>query len=160
MTPLVLIFVAIQLAVNLLNSLMTTLSNIVQQLLQERVSNRVQLLILEKANTLDLAFFENSEFYDKLRRAAEQANYKPVMIIAELFDLVRTVVTLASMLFLLLQLAWWLALVAIVAPIPAFFAGSRYGWQGYQMMRHQSPERRKQWYLNMVMTMDDFNKEI
>lgn len=158
-TP-VLVFVILQLAVAILDRLLSTLSNIVQQLLQERVSNRVQLLILEKANTLDLAFFENSEFYDKLRRAAEESNYKPVMMIAELFDLVRTFVTLASMLFLLLQLAWWLALVAIVAPIPAFFAGSRYGWQGYQMMRRQSPERRKQWYLNMVMTVDDFNKEI
>src|SRR5712692_8694683 len=122
--------VGLQFAVALLSNLLSSLSNIVQQLLQERVSNRVQLLILEKANTLDMAYFENPEFYDKMRQAADQSTYQPVSMISQLFDLVRTVVTLASMLFLLLQLAWWLSLVAIVAPIPAFFAGSRYGWRG------------------------------
>src|SRR6185312_10943450 len=79
--------VGLQLAVGLLDRFLTTLNNIVQQLLQELVANRVQLLILEKANTLDLAFFENPEFYDKLRHAAEEATYKPVSMISQTFDL-------------------------------------------------------------------------
>ncbi len=99
--------VGLQLAVALLSNLLSTLSNIVQQLLQEQVSNRVQVLILEKSNTLDLAFFENPEFYDKLRQAADQSTYQPVSMISQTFDLFRTTVTLLSMIFLLLQLAWW-----------------------------------------------------
>ena len=148
-TTMVWVFVGLQLAVALLDRLLSTLSNIVQQLLQDRVSSRVQILILEKANTLDLAFFEDSEFYDKLRHAAEEANYKPVTMISQTFDLGRTLVTLFSMLFLLLQLAWWLALIAIVVPIPAFIANSHYGWRGYQLMRRQSPERRQMLYFNI-----------
>ncbi len=159
-TTLVWIFVALQLAVNLLNSLMTTLSNIVQQLLQEKVSNRVQLLILEKANTLDLAFFEDAEFYDKLRRASDEANYKPVQMISQTFDLVRSLITLFSMILLLVQLAWWLAVVVLVLPVPSFIANSRYGWIGYYRMRRESPERRKMMYYNQVMTHDHYNKEI
>src|SRR6266568_3451711 len=152
--------VGLQLAIGLVDRLLSTLSNITQQLLQERVSNRVQLLILEKANSLDLAFFENPEFYDKLRRASEESNYKPVMMIAQTFDLGRTIITLFSMLFLLLQLAWWLAVVALIVPIPSFIAGTRYGWWGYQQMRRQSPERRRIFYFNNVMTFDSFNKEV
>ena len=72
----------------------------------------------------------------------------------------RTLVTLFSMIFLLLHLAWWLALIAIVVPFPAFIASSRYGWRGYQLMRRQSPERRQMLYFTNVMTIDDFNKEI
>lgn len=152
--------VILQLAIGLGDRLTSMLSNIVQQLLQDRVSNQVQFLILEKANSLDLAFFENPEFYNKLRRAAEEANYKPVMMISQTFDLMRSVITLCSMVFLLLQLAWWLALIAVVVPIPSFIASSRYGWIGYQRMRRQSPERRQLYYFNTVMTYDDFNKEI
>src|SRR6266700_1029411 len=144
-TTMVWVFVGLQLVVNLLNQLFSTLSNIVQQLLQEKVSNRVQLLVLEKANTLDLSFFENAEFYDKLRRASEEANYKPVNMVSQTFDLARSIITLISMLGLLVQLAWWLALVALVMPLPSFVASTRYGWRGYQMMRRQSPERRKMW---------------
>ena len=41
-----------------------------------------------------------------------------------------------------------LAVVALIAPIPAFIASTRYGWQGYQMMRRQSPVRRMMGYYN------------
>ncbi len=150
----------LQLAIGLLDRLLSTLSNIVQQLLQDRVADQVQFLILQKANSLDLAFFENPEFYDKLRRAAEEANYKPVMMISQTFDLARAIITLISMVFLLFQLAWWLAVVALIVPIPSFIASSRYGWIGYHRRRRQSPERRQMHYFNMVMTIDDFNKEV
>ena len=156
----VLWYVGAQLVVSVLDRLLSTLSKIVQQLLQDRVSTRVQLLILEKANTLDLAYFEDSEFYDKLRRAADEATYKPVLIISQTFELVQTVITLFSMILLLMQLAWWLAVVALVVPIPSFIASSRYGWMGYVRMRRESPERRKMYYFNRLMTDDDYNKEI
>src|SRR5437660_1839355 len=152
--------VGLQLAVLLFSNLLSTLSNIVQQLLQEQVSNRVQLLILEKADTLDLAFFENPEFYDKLRQAADQSTYQPVSMISQTFDLFRTTVTLLSMIFLLLQLAWWLAIVALIVPIPAFISSIHYGWRGFLRMRRQSPERRLMDYFNRLMTVDTYNKEI
>jgi ATP-binding cassette, subfamily B, bacterial len=157
---LVWIFVGAQLVVNLLQSLLSTLSNIAQQLLQERVANRVQLMVLEKANTLDLAFFEDSEFYDKLRNASDESVYKPMQMISQLFDFAKTVVTLVSMLFLLLQLAWWLAVLSLLMPIPSFISSSRYGWRNYLRMRRESPERRKLLYLNRLMTTDTYNKEI
>ncbi len=152
--------VGLQLAVALLSNLLGTFSNIVQQLLQEQVSNRVQLLILEKADTLDLAFFENPEFYDKLRQAADQSTYQPVSMISQTFDLFRTTVTLLSMIFLLLQLAWWLAIVSLIVPIPAFISSLHYGWRGFLRMRRQSPERRLMDYFNRLMTVDTYNKEI
>src|SRR5215831_19421776 len=105
--------IALQLAVALLSSLLSNVSNIVQQLLQEQVSNRVQLEILKKANTLDLAFFENPEFYDKMRQATNQSTYQPVSMISQTFGFGQTIVTLASLIFLLVHLAWWLAIVAL-----------------------------------------------
>ncbi len=152
--------VGLQLAAGLISNLLSTLSNTVQQLLQERVSNRVQFLVLEKSNTLDLAFFENPEFYDKLRNATDQSTYQPTSMVSQTFGLVQTLVTLFSMLFLLLGLAWWLAIIALIVPIPSFIASSRYGWRGYQLMRRQSPERRLMAYFNQLMTTDRYTKEI
>jgi ATP-binding cassette, subfamily B, bacterial len=152
--------ISLQLAITLLSSLLSNLSNIVQQLLQEQVSNRVQLEIVKKANTLDLAFFENPEFYDKMRQATNQSTYQPVSMISQTFDLGRTTVTLFSLIFLLTHLAWWLAIVALVVPIPAFFSSTRYGWRGYQLMRRQSPERRLMAYFVTLMTTDTYNKEV
>ncbi len=153
-------YVIAQLVVGLVQSLLSTVSNIVQQLLQERIGNRVQSMILRKADTLDLAFFEDPEFYDKLRNATDESVYKPMQMISQLFDFVKTVVTLFSMLALLLSLAWWLAVIALLMPIPSFISSSRYGWRGYHKMRRQSPERRRMLYLVRLMTTDTYNKEI
>ncbi|GCF09687.1 ABC transporter ATP-binding protein [Dictyobacter arantiisoli] len=136
------------------------MNTISQSLLQDQVANHIQLSILHKANTLDLSFFENTEFYDKLRHAREETNYKPVILVSEIFDTARTLITLVSMLILLLQLAWWLMLVAFIIPIPSFIASSRYGWRRYRRMRAEAPERRKMWYLTHVLTVDDYNKEV
>jgi len=152
--------VGLQLGIVLVGNLLSTLSNVVQQLLQEKVSNRVQLLILEKADTLDLAFFENPEFYDKMRQAADQSTYQPVSMISQTFSLFQTTVTMLSMIFLLLQLSWWLAIVALIVPIPAFFSSIHYGWRGFQRKRWQSPERRVMDYFTRLLTVDTYNKEI
>ncbi len=152
--------VGLQLGIVLLSDLLSTCSSIAQHLLQERVSNHVQFLIMEKSNSLDLAFFEDSEFYDRLRQATSQSGTQVLAMISQTFDLCRTTVTLFSMIFLLLHLAWWLAIVAIIAPIPAFISNTRYGWDGYQLMRRQSPLRRLMLYFGALMTTDTYNKEI
>lgn len=152
--------IILQVGIALFSSLLSTLSNITQQILQEKVSNRVQFMILEKSNTLDLAYFENPEFYDKMRRAADQSTYQPVTMVSQTFGLCQTAITMFSMIFLLTRLAWWLAIVSLLVPIPAFFSSIRYGWRGYQRMRRQSPERRVMQYFNMLMTTDTYNKEV
>lgn len=159
-TAVVIWFVAAQFGVQGLSSLFQTLSNIVQQLLQEKVSYSVQLMVMEKANTLDLAFFEDARFYDSLQQAQREAATRPISMISQTFGLGRTLVTLLSMIVVLTHLAWWIAILALVAPIPAFFANMKYGWWGYQMMRRQSPLRREMAYYNDLLTSDRYNKEI
>lgn len=152
--------ISLQLGIMLCSGLLSTLSSIVQQLLQEQVSNQVQLEILKKAGTLDLAFFENPESYDKIRQATNQSSYQPTTMITQTFGLGQALITLTSLLFLLFHLAWWLALIALLTPLPAFFFSASYGWRGYQLMRHQSPEHRLMNYFTMLMTTDIYNKEI
>ncbi len=152
--------IGLQLGMSLLSSMINTFSNVTQSLLQEQVSNRVQLEVLRHASLLDLAYFENPESYDKIRQATNQASYQPTNMISQIFGLGQSLVTLASLLFLLLHLAWWLALIALLTPIPAFAFNVRFGWKGYRLMRYQSPERRLMAYFSMLLTTDTYNKEI
>ena len=152
--------VCLQLAVNLFDRTCMRVGFILQQLLQDRVAEHVQESVLRKANTLDMAQFENAEYYDALRHAIEEAGYRPATMITQSFDLVRTFITLCSMLFLISHLAWWLIAVALVIPIPSFIASSRYGWKDYLLARRQSPEKRMQSYHTQLLTVDQYIKEI
>lgn len=154
------ILIIAQLALFLGSSLFQTLGNICQQLLQERLSIHVQLLIMEHANSLDLADFENATYYDQLQQAQRESANRPVQMVSGVFGLVRSIITFATMIALLASLSPWVAAAALLTPIPAFISGSRYGWWGFQQMRRQSPIRRLMSYLTTLLTTDSFNKEI
>jgi len=156
----VIILAAIQLVITALNTLLTTLSNISQQLLQERVGMHVQLLIMEHAASLDLTFFEDAHSYDILQQAQREATTRPVQMVSGAFGLVRTLITFLTMIALLVALSPWLALVALVAPIPLFISDARYGWMGYAIARRNSPVRRRMLYLLQLLTTDTYAKEV
>src|SRR5687768_9765070 len=152
--------VALQFGILAGSGLMSTVRNIIQQLLQELTVIRVQLMIMGHANKLDLAFFENPQFYDALQQAQREASYRPLRMVDQTFSLVRSLITFLSMVALIASLGWIVALVALVAPIPSFIANSRYGWQGYIMTRRQSPDRRRMGYYLDLLTKDTYNKEV
>ncbi len=158
--PQVAFLVALQFAIGAVGNILGTIGNISQQLLQEQVANRIQLLVMRQANALDLVFFERPQFYDLLQQVQREATFRPVQMVQTAFGLIRQVLTFASLLALLVNLEWFIAAGALLAPIPAFISSARYGWQGYQMMRWQSPLRRMMSYLTSLMTSDTYNKEV
>jgi ATP-binding cassette subfamily B protein len=156
----VVVLAVAQFAIYALSSFLSTLRNVCQQLLQERVTNTIQLQIMDHAARLDLAFFEDSTSYDLLRRAQQGASSRPLFMVSGVFGLIQTAIALVSMIALLVTLSPLLALVALIAPIPAFIADTRYGWRGYSFARWASPIRRRMDYLTTLVTTDTYAKEV
>ena len=155
------VFLAIlQLALFAVAALLNTVRNITQQLLQNSVSMRIQLMVMEKAATLDLAFYEDPASYDLLRRAQTDSINRPVMMISTAFGLVQTLLTFVTMVALLIAVSPLLALLALVSPIPAFIADTKYGWRGYNIARWGSRLLRRMTYLVSLVTTDSFVKEV
>ena len=131
-----------------------------QTLLRVLLSQSVNTLILEKALTLELAQFEDSEFYDKLNRARQEASSRPLSLVTRTFNLLQHGISLASYATLLLQFSGWAVLVLIAAGLPAFVAETYFSGERFRMFRHRSAERRKLLYLEMVLAREDHAKEI
>ena len=115
---------------------------------------------MRHAATLDLAAFEHAAYYDQLQQAQRESARRPVAMVSGVFGLGRALVTFAALVALLIDLSPWVAAAALLAPIPAFLSGSRYGWWGFQMLRRQSPVRRILSYLTTLMTTDAYAKEV
>ena len=159
-TGVVVMLAVLQFALFTLNSLLGTLRNISQQLLQNEVSVQIQLMVMDRAARLDLEFFEDPNSYDLLRRAQQDSTSRPVMMIAGAFGLLQTAITFISMVALLLGVSPLLALIALVSPIPAFIADTRYGWRGFMISRWASPILRRMTYLVTLVTTDTNAKEV
>src|SRR2546422_934117 len=155
------IFIAVlQLVIFALIAFLSTARNITQQLLQNAVSMRIQLMVMEKAASLDLAFYEDPASYDLLRRAQTDSINRPVLMISTAFGLVQTGLTFVTMIALLVVVSPLLALLALLSPVPAFIAVTRYGWRGYNIARWGSRLLRPMNYLVTLLTTDSYAKEV
>ena len=131
-----------------------------QALLRVLLSQRVNILILEKALTLELAQFEDSEFYDKLNRARQEASSRPLSLVNRTFGLAQHGISLLSYGGLLLQFSPWAVLILVAAGLPAFAAETTFSGERFRVFRRRSPERRMLMYLEMVLAREDHAKEV
>ncbi len=97
-----------------------------QALLRAQLGQRVNVMILEKALTLELAQFEDSEFYDKLTRARREASSRPLSLVNRTFGLVQNLISLVSYAVLLVQFSSWAVVVLLIAGLPAFLAETKF----------------------------------
>jgi ATP-binding cassette, subfamily B, bacterial len=131
-----------------------------RSLLRVLLAQRVNESILEKALTLDLAHFEDSEFYDKMSQARSQASSRPLSLIDRTFGLCQSALTLVTFSGLLLQFSGWAVLVLIVAAMPSFIAEARFSEHAFRLFRWRSPETRQQHYLETLLAREDYAKEV
>ena len=130
------------------------------QLLRALLGQRVNEMILEKALTLDLAAFEDSELYDRMTRARREASQRPLSLVMRSFQLAQHSFSLIAYGGLLLQLSVWALAVLVVAAIPSFFVETRFSADAFRLFTWRAPETRKQNYLEMLLAREDFAKEV
>jgi ATP-binding cassette, subfamily B, bacterial len=131
-----------------------------QSLLRVLLGQKVNESILEKALTLDLAHFEDSEFYDKMSQARSQASSRPLSLINRTFGLCQSALTLITFGGLLWRFSIWAVVVLIVAAIPSFIAETRFSEHAFRLFRWRSPETRQQHYLETLLAREDYAKEV
>jgi ATP-binding cassette subfamily B protein len=131
-----------------------------QSLLRAQLGQRVNVMILEKALTLELRHFEDSEFYDKLTRARREASVRPLSLVMRSFGLAQNAVSLASYGVLLVKFSPWAVAVLLLAGLPAFIAEAKFSGDAFRLFRWRSPETRMQMYLETVIAREDHAKEV
>jgi len=131
-----------------------------QSLLRALLGQRVNVMILEKALTLQLANFEDSEFYDKLTQARREASSRPLSLVNRTFGLVQNGISLTSYAVLLFAFSPWAVVILIGAGLPSFFAEAKFSGDAFRLFRWRSPETRMQMYLETVIAREDGVKEV
>ncbi len=134
--------------------------SVCQSLLRVLLGQRVNVLILEKALTLDLAHFEDSEFYDKMTRARQEASTRPLSLVMGTFTTAQNLLSLLTFGGLLLQFSPGAVLILILAALPVFIAETRFAGEAFRLFRRRAPETRQQIYLETLIAREDFAREV
>ena len=133
---------------------------VIRSVLGARLGIDVNVRILEKAQTLELRHFEDSEFYDQLTRARREASSRPLALVSDLFGLVQNVITLVGYGALLLRFSGWVVGALVLATVPATIAEMRFSKETFRLRNWRSPDSRKLIYLEYVLANDEHAKEV
>ena len=131
-----------------------------QALFKAKLSHRVNVMILEKALTLELTQFEDSEFYDKLTRARREASSRPLSLVMRTSSLLQYAISIATFAGLLAGFSPWAVVILILGGLPAFFAETKFSGDAFRLFRWREPETRMQTYLETAIAREDHAKEV
>ena len=132
---------------------------LLDSLLGDLFTNETSVRLMAHAATLDLAHFEDADFYDKLERARRQTTGRMVLM-SQVFSQAQNVVTIASFAVGLVVYAPWLIALLVLALIPAFLGEAHFNAQSYSLTYAWTPERRTLDYLRYTGASDETAKEV
>lgn len=155
----VLPLIFLEIGIVVAGELLGRVSMLVDSLLADLFTIRVSVRLMEHAATLDLAQFENPEFYDHLERARRQTTGR-VGLLATLMGMGESVITLATMSALLLAFNPWLMVLLGVTILPGFLGETRFAALQYSLMFRWTQQRRQLDYLRFVGASKETAKEV
>jgi ATP-binding cassette subfamily B protein len=136
------------------------LLGMMRSLLRQQLGQKINVEILEKALTLELTQFEDSELYDRLTRARREASSRPLSLVSQTFELGQNLITLTTYGILLAQFSYIALAVLIAAAIPPFVAELKFSGDAFRLSRWRTPETREQVYVETVLAREDHAKEV
>lgn len=156
----VLPYLVLEFVLVLISSLTSQVRSLFDRILQSQLTNHVNSLIIRKAISLDLQFFENPVFYDTLQNARRQADISALNIVNSTLQIIQQIITLVSLIILLIRFSPWLAVLVFVSAIPSFLSQSQYAERAFRAVSRRAPESRLLNYLETLLTGNDTVKEI
>jgi len=144
--------------------LLTQLSNSLIQWIRtvqaEFVKDYISSLIQAKSAELDLAFYESSDFYDRLSRAGSEADRNSLALLENSGSLLQNSITLFGLAAILLPYGAWLPIALIAGAVPALYIILRLNRTYHQWWQQTTTDTRRLQYYEMALTHYKFASEV
>ena len=127
--------------------------------LADEFGRDVNLRLMKHAADLDLAMFEDPEFYNKLERARAQATDR-ISMLTSLGSLFQRSIALVSLGAGVIYYDPWLFLLLLICVLPAFAGETHFAFLGYSLAHRLTPIRRELDYLRVLGSSRESAKEI
>jgi ATP-binding cassette subfamily B protein len=143
-----------------LGAVISQFKRLLDEIIDHKIGFLINSQIIRKALHLEIHYFENADFYDKMQNARKQSEYRAMAIVNAIFQLIENLITLTSFLALLISFSPWVALVLFGAALPAFVAQNKYSALNFRLQTWKAPETRRMMYYEHLLTVDSSAKEI
>lgn len=145
----------------IIGNLVSPLITFVQGQLTDQLTYKLNFSIMqqsEKIQTID--YYEDSEFYDKIRLLSSESSWRPVNLLVFGTSLLMNVISLASMFLLLCSFQPVIASMLFIALIPQGIVSYKIQQQAFETLVSNSEDSRKLSYYSETLLSAEHIKEV
>lgn len=136
------------------------LNTLLIAILGAKLSVQVRMDILHKTSALDMAMFDDPQFYDMITRARRESKGTPVRLLQRTQIIISGIVTFISMGGIIASISMPLFCAMIVLCAPLLVTLIRYSERQYRLEYTRTEESRRADYLSYIMTTRSYIPEI
>ena len=133
---------------------------LLRRILTSRLRYTLTTALMLQAIDLDLHYFENPAYYDRLQNARREIEFRSLTLLQTSFQIAQSLITLISVLAILVTFNPLIVLLLFCATTPSLIAQLRYSDKYVFMLSSRASEFRRMNYLEQLLTVDTSAKEI
>jgi len=156
----VMFWIILSAAVALVTALARLVSGLVSEIQSLAVTDHMHEVIQRKSIAVDLEYYEDSGFFDKLHRAQQEASFRPSRVVTGIYSAGESALSLGAMAGLLFTFHWGGALLLFLASLPGILVRLKYSRRLFSWYRDSTPVERSADYYNWMLTGDVYAKEL
>ena len=142
------------------NGLVNELRTLWGERMLQSVVKQMYAAVQNKHLSLHLNNLENPAELDKIHRAVQESTFRPIKLINDGLQLLRSLASAVFLLVLFISIQWYIALILLLAVIPGILIRLKFARKQQQLKKVQSTTEREMFYFNRVLTALPFAKEL
>ncbi len=130
------------------------------RLLYTKIPVSLYQIVLSKVSSLDIAYFEDSEFKNTLEKVKDAYIWRPLNLMEYLLFGFQSLIQVLAAVFLLATLAPILIVIIMIVAIPELISRIKESEMSWGIWDAKSPHRKKFWYVSSLLQERDSVKEM
>ena len=135
----------------IVSALLGKFSRYAETMQNETLQKHLSMMMMNKALTADLSFFDDAKYYDRFEKA-QSDSHSLTHITWSAINCISAVLSFLSSFIIIGRQNIWFGLVITLLSVPAAFAGQRYTKALYSLETEQMNDLRKRGYYNLLAT--------
>lgn len=132
----------------------------VEPITTQIVYKKLNLRLFEKSTNVELSCFEDSDFYNRYTLATEQAGERLKETVRNIWGVLFGVIAAVASFLLMFEVDAWSVLFVLFPIIGNFVFDRKIGQIDFNRNKDMAPHNRKIAYVNRVMYLADYAKEV
>lgn len=147
-------------AVFLVGRVVHALNGVNNDVLAQRLVDYMADVMQRQSARLDMAYYDNPDYYDSLHRAQQEASSRPLAILGNFMALFGSLLSIGGVVVMLAATSWWVIGVMVVAVVPGFAVRLYKARRVYAFRRENTQQYRRTAYYSALLSSRDYAKEM